>query len=512
MPATNTTPATATPITALPFSITQDVSGGADTTYVPVCDTYAIHFPVWFTYTPPAGVTVIGIHFLPSSPTASYDPVMTVWVGTPPALTLANTGVSGSTESCWGSLGASVGAYASLNVTPGTTYYIQITDDSGLSSPDANLVLNVLGSPGLAAAVGSLLVPNDQVGYPAALLSATDGSVLQMIGLPSCEQGVLLPGGTMCLAAEGPAAGANIVAALDFYDVTTFTLQESVTSIVLSSSGSTNPLTSNRTNRFYWLQQATSLASVVRALNQDGTIVSTVWNLSPIAGGSIVEGIAASTDDQWLYFSSASYTVSFGVGRWNLVTNAFDGWVMPPNSSYNGHGRDLILLPDLGFAFFAENMTGGSRAVYHFSPAGALLHTFAVPGAGTPRLCLDPTDGTVVWVMFWPTGGANGQPVHFRALHTSDGSVATDVVSTVSEPGDGGAPQFGPSQSCPLILLPVAVPAPPSGPGGPGGGPGGPGGPDSPDSGGGTGGDSIPGTGCSTSNFGLNDTLSGAPL
>jgi hypothetical protein len=453
MPPSNTTPGTATVISSLPYTTTQDPTGSSpDTTYVPPCNSSAIHLPLWFTYTPTPGITALGFHFNRTSP-GSYDPVLTAWQGTPPTLTLV---VPSGPTSCF-SLWDANGGYASLNVAPGTTYYFQLSDDSGVA--DAQLLFEVTAQMPATAPIGSFLVTNDQIGFPAVLLNRTTGAVLQVFGFPASEQGDWLPDGTLAILAETPTTPFLI---LNVYD-SQLTLLRQVSSWITAPYDKAGPITSNGVDTWYVVGQSESVPSPfcrVYQITVGGTVV-TSWDIWTAVGGTTgtnrAQGIAVEPDGSVLYFLRRRITVGgselISVGRWDLVSNVPLSDAVPGNPLWTDNGRDLFRLADGSLLFYTTD------TVLRYTTGGTLLNTYPLSGAGsTPRLRPDPSDATVFWVMHWPSGPTGGLPAHFTKIRLSDGAVLADVVTTIVEPGhSAGPPQFGPSQCCPLLLNPLAI-------------------------------------------------------
>lgn len=474
----NTTPGTATVVASLPFSVTQNAAGGADSAYVPSCNSRAIHAPLWFKYTPPAGVTAIGIHFATTNPAGSYFPNLSIWVGTPPSLAQLLTG-GGSIDSCYYLHNPEAASYVSINVTPGTDYYFQVSSDS--VTIDGDLLFELPAVPARLAPIGSFLVPNDEPGYPAVLLDATTGAVLQVFAFPSCEMGAWLPDGTLGVLAE-QAANSNAVGAFNIYDAQ-LNLLHAVTSWISGGPyDAVGPVTCNpATRKFYVAGMSVGTPATftrIYRIAADGTVERS-WNIHCAVGSSPgsngVQGIAVTADDSTLYFlrpnvNSGGFTQYISIGAWDLVNDVALADVIPNTAnSWIQLGRDLVRTADGSLLFWAHTNAGAN--VYRYDTSGTLLHSYALVDSNTPRLCLDPSDATVFWVMHWPSGSSTGQPIHFDKIRISDGVVLATIVSTIVEPNiSNPGPQFGASQSCPLLLNYVAITGGSTGEGAGGGG------------------------------------------
>jgi hypothetical protein len=177
---TNISPATATDITALDFNETIDTSGAPqELTLVPACAGLAFN-SVWWKYTPPVGVHFV---FWSANVTAlsdvGYNPYSQVWV---------SDGMGGYTE-----LEISGEPYCEslanvpddpyyfrVPVTAGTTYWFQVVSPSNIAA-NGWLEVELLNSVSGAVPIRSIIVNDDEPGFPAAFIDKDTGAFLEYL-------------------------------------------------------------------------------------------------------------------------------------------------------------------------------------------------------------------------------------------------------------------------------------------------------------------------------------------
>lgn len=444
----NPTPETAIAITALPYSLTLNVDEApdSDAAYTPSCSSDLRH-GVWFKYTPPTGRTAIGLDFRASVIPSNYFPVVSVWTGTPGSLTQV-FGVCLET-------GAQIGKHQ-ISVTPGTTYYFQVTDAGGEAVAGADLVFAVTPDPNENAPAGALLISNDTPNFPTAILDPTDGSILRVLGLPSFECADILPDGTMAVMAEE--ATADLYAtAVKLYDAS-LTLIKSVTSIIRASQDPVSPIRSNGSDTFYVASAINSSTQVVvSTLNAAGDVGATTWTLP--TNGNRIQAMAPSRDDAILYYGGSADSA---IHRYDLVNSEALTDLVADIGSNARIGRDMYVLADgsLLVVFYTGISTVEVRR--YDTADGTLLNTYTLGTTlgSSPRIALGLDDPDTFRAMTFPTGTGNDATNKFQLF-----DVETEaVLSWFEVPQKNAAVNwnvlFGPSQSCPLLVLPLAVAAP----------------------------------------------------
>src|SRR5229473_703357 len=155
MPApTNQTAATAIDIgTSLlpPFTTTQNVNFGGTT------------YTVWYQYTAQPGDVVINVFGF--GDLIAYSPVLSVF--SPDSVT-AYLSLSG------------LNVPLQFPVVVGNTYWFQFASNGG-NVATAVLTLSARRAPKNSAPIGALFINDDTTGFPAAVLSAFDGTVLRFL-------------------------------------------------------------------------------------------------------------------------------------------------------------------------------------------------------------------------------------------------------------------------------------------------------------------------------------------
>jgi hypothetical protein len=449
VPPDNQTPELALAITTLPYSVTLDVSGvPSESDYIPECID-DIYEPLWWKYTPPPGVTVIGLTY-GAVVEADYFPNLSMWVGAPGSLTqLFGRCVFAGTM-----------GYVTFNVTPGVTYYLLMVndnDDGGV--PGSDVVFSVERPPNVDAPAGSLVVANDVPGFPAVVI-ARDGSIAQVIGLPSFEMAAWLPDGTLAVVAE-PDNSAVFADSLHLYDG--LTLRESVSGVFTSGvSSSVSPITSNGLDTFYVVDVVdVGSTATLRTISAAG-----VLDGSPVDIGTalrIPAAIGVNADETVLYVSRAkrnSPAQTLALARWDLVNQvALSNLVTPIEGVYSSVGRDLLVMGDGSILWPLSVAADHLWRVLRYSDAGVLLNTYVLNSGvfGLPRISRDPDDAAVFWAMGWPGGTNTGDEVVFEQIRLNDGVVLDTVRQTIKHGEDGNPPLYGPANSCPLLLAPVAL-------------------------------------------------------
>ena len=173
MPApTNQDPEDAIDLGTLPCDITQDVHDAGVT------------YTVWYKFTAAADEAEIGIWGYGGG--ATYEPLTTIWTGTPGSLTNFLGIVSN-------------GAPIQIPVIEGEIYYIRFATNSGTVTP-ASLRIRCLYSETNTVENGFIVVPDDFVGLPTSFMDP-DGAdyVIQNFWdeITSCEEGEMLENGCL---------------------------------------------------------------------------------------------------------------------------------------------------------------------------------------------------------------------------------------------------------------------------------------------------------------------------
>jgi hypothetical protein len=429
MPApTNQTPATAI---AMSLDYTATLADVDLATPAPVCE-------VWYSYTAAADDTAIGF-FAGEFTTATYEPATTVWTG-PVGSLVQVLSIS------------AVNRPLQAPVTPGETYYFRVRNTTGLSpAASTSLSVSAVRGPRFTAPVGSILINDDSAGFPAVLVSGTDGSVLQFQNdIPAGEDGDTLDDGTLLI--------------YDFdnnnmkvFEVTAGALVEAATVALSVEAIRTNLETQN-----FWVATQTNPATL-RVVASDGSIGATIWTLTH----NSVFALATNLDESIAYYSQR--TSGSAIHTFNLGTST------PGANLAAGIGaafvRDILYLSDDTLLASSIVIATGDTTVRRYSTAGAVLNTYGpytsdIPGGTQPRLAYGET-GTF-WLWIHGTGADEG----LSFFHQIDIATGVDLAIVEATEYEGGvynrtptatpSARFGNSFSCPFIVTRVAIDGPES--------------------------------------------------
>jgi len=424
MPPTNISFATALDIgTVLPFSITQDPSGlvGPD-------------YKLYYKYTAQPTDFMMGV-WAKAPVTSNYQTFMIIYTETSPGV--------------WSEYELFIEPFqvpCEVPVTPGTTYFFEVSQDAGIL-PDASLTFLVDLPPNLSIPIGSLLISDFSPGWPGAVISPVDGTRLQYKPIiPSADYGDILPSGIM-----------------GWLDNSANPFVEKIINELFALVASRNGLTNNNTgqqirangvNKFYVAKSTAFASAIVGTIDTIGTEIPNLWTL-PITSKSIV-GMAPNRLDTILYFGAINGGTD-AVQRFDLVNNVplSDLVAAIPNYTIR---KDILVMSDGNILVsYEDHLAPVDEFVKRYSPAGALLNTYTLPtGEALDRIGLDKDDSAdTFWMMSFP----NNQIMRFRQIRISDGvtlvtfdvTVFTNGVSeqTFAESMD----RFGISNCCPLVVL-----------------------------------------------------------
>lgn len=442
---TNLTPATATPITVLPYTVSADATSAPTSALVPTCGTP--DSGLWWVYTPPTGVTAIGLTLISTSDPANYQPDLSVWLGTLP-LSLAQRA-----DCCYDFKDPTTAAIA---VTPGVPNYLLIANDVGGTPPEGSFTVTVQALIATAPA-GALLVTSDTRNQATVILSATDGASLRAIGMAPSEMGDFLPSGILAIMAETPSGGSGAYA-VDLWNVNLTMRIASITSIIRATQATMSPIRAAN-GTFYVASVVNVGASVINMVSPAGVVSGTSWTLPANSAG--LSAIGVTPNGNTLYYSNP--TINTPIYAYNLAGSAaLPNFLAAPGANrqwlrdiwVTAIGDVLIILKDTGAVTYA---------VKRYNAAGALQTTYAIATTTlVPRIGLS-ADSLSFWVMSFPSNGVS----RFQKFVIAGGGAASVNFTVAQNSSTGNGPVFGPTQSCPLLVLPVdSFPyIPPPGPG-----------------------------------------------
>lgn len=422
MPApSNTTYLTAIDITSLPYTTTQDVNFGGTT------------YTVWYKYTAVSGDEVLGIFPFGALGVGAYSPLLFLDVEAPYVIPMAG-GFSVTNRP------------GQFPVDVGKTYFFQIISQTG-NVATANLQLNLQRFSQQTAPFGSIMIPDDTSGFPAAIISTTSGEVLRFVpGFPAGEAGAVV-GSTMLVESGGTYP--------DYLD-DGLSLYSSTFALIVNHPSNTLPPTVNQfivgvNDKYYVGFSGGGLdPAVIKTVNATtGALGPTTWTLTQ-AG---LTGLAVNAAE------TVAYIVGNGLGvikKWDLVND-----VALPNFPLPGAIYDLTMMS--GDRLVVSKTTGTDEITFFvYETAGeTLVDSHVVTNVDSARVKA-PADGSDVMAIWFETGTPSG----YSKFATLD-IVTGDVVETsIRAQFEGGAYQgdatatptdrFGHSFSCPFFLLGAA--------------------------------------------------------
>ncbi len=411
----NQTAGTAIDLSTLPASVSQNVHD-AGTTYT-----------VWYKYTALSTELVMGLFGF--GDLSIYKPKTTVYSDVGSTVLLGLSGIENKP--------------VQFPMNSGTTYHFKFETNSGNPTP-AVLLIEAETAPILPVKAGSILVNDDTNGFPAVLLSASDGSVLNFISpFVQGEGGDVLRNGISCF--------------FDFGDTKLFFYDALFNEITNVSGGSAVIRTCNGVNRFY---VATGSAPVtVKTYDDTGTVINT-FTLTAI---TTVRSIGALNDESILYYAlSASGSP---IARWDLVAGSALSQLAVGDSGY--FIVDILILIDNTILTSFHHSVTGDLNIKRYNVGGTLLRTYALgvstlPSGTFARLAYAVDDPNSFWV--WTHDSATTGVSRFRNIKVSDGTILTNITSSEYEIGlyqsDKTATptdRFGNSFSCPFIVTTKVV-------------------------------------------------------
>lgn len=434
------TAATATAITALPYSLSVDVSGSA-----------APNYDAWWSFTS-STAGVIGMKPAAASGAVDYVPETTVWYGTPSSLTQLTVIGSGSV--------AAINRPLFFPVVANVTYYVRVRNSTGLA-PDANLEFTAAAAPNASVPQDAILISTVDGDMPIIALDPTTGATL---GFPVVS---FAPGGDY--AAILPATGRSIwpfdTNVYRIYD-SGFALVATVTALSGYGPGQYKPVSTNRNDTFYICAGGTGGGmGIVDTVSNTGTVGGTTWTL----GHTNVTSIAPTLDESTLY-----YTVELtnGVFAWDLGTDtALATFATHGGSTWRA--VNVIVLADTSVVvLWAQSGAPFAVEAVRYDAAGAVLNTYSLGTASPKFVGHAPDDPVSFWV--WQN---DNNTATFTRIRASDG-VALVTFTTALQSGQVYARSdyatvdvedaFVPSTTCPFLLwysaqepIPPLVPIPP---------------------------------------------------
>jgi len=412
----------------LPTSIVQDVSDSGTT------------FTVWYKYTAVANDNVIGLWGFGGAISGGYEPRLTIWTGPVSSLTQYI-----GTDALIDSRNKPV----QFPVTTGVTYYLKFVHNGNFTP--SNLTIDARAFGVGTSPSGAIFINDDTGGFPAAVLSSTDGDDYHVLNF---IQGIVAGEAGEALDLNG-----NILLTDDFvaHDLKLYnsTLQL-LASITLPVSVTTNTrLTANQvTGRFYVGTPGTP--AQVSIVSSTGTLLDT--QTLPNTG---LTGLAASLDDTILYVVNPSgSSVNAAVKRWDLINEVLLTDLVAGVANYAT--KDIIVLKDGSILVARNRAIGGTPTlvITRYDATGATLNTYTITNGGVVSqiiaTALDNPASFWVWTHDDPVDGIS----KFRNIRVADGVTLAEIDQVEYELGVYNADEtatpiarFGNSFSCPFLIL-----------------------------------------------------------
>jgi hypothetical protein len=452
---TNITLATAMEITALPFAITQNLSGVPE-----VLDGFGTPtYSLW--YKLPAALQ-----------TADLLGALGVQQSSLPRLPNTRTFVfisSGAAYLDAKSTTLGDGVVQVPPADPAVDLYIQVVTEDWDPLPDYDMDVSVYAAADLGdVPVGALFINNDEPGFPAAILDPVTGAILGFVpDIVAGETGDILPSGIMAL--HDTDAGNVKIYNPDFSLRATVALDGNIGS-------------GNQVDTFYILDSSL----ILHSFDADGNIGGTTWGPMPV--GTLMT--AVSRDETIAYLADARTAAAGGgaVKRWDLVNNValsnlaaiVAGYILQATNVSPG---GILVLADESVLVSYWRSNQADSFIRHYSAAGAVLHTYPYatsPFVGLDRIAHDIVDDSLT---FWAWAKGSGAVApgsafglgRFQKLRISDGVALVTLDSYEAQSGYQmranatiTSQPLGHPFSCPFVLLREAItPEPPEPPGPP---------------------------------------------
>ncbi len=449
----NLTPGTAIDVSSLlPYTVDLEIaSAPTDPTYTPTCTATPRH-AVWWKFTAGIGDTYYTVIGVPVTGGANYSPVVSIWKGTLPSITVINYTF---TQLCHNTkLNKSI----NFPVVPGTTYYIQVVD-SQASAPGSDLRFRIDRQPMLTAPLGSLCISDDDLTipglptFPAAVIKV-DGTFARFVTMPTGEFGTTLPNGKFCVQ-NGESAYGVAVMSSQFSIIASISFGGGI--------GGVQAIGCDQVDTFFVLTTNGS-RSTIHKISDSGVILQT-W-LLPVGWGGA--GFIVDRTQSIAYVPSTQ-AFATPIGRYDLV-NSVPLTDLAPGIAGQTITQGGQVLADGSIVFIYETFPGNNPVtVRRYNTAGTLLNSFVVSAQAhwgvLNRWCFANEDsGGTVWI--WNTD-LNLDPVtsDFRRWICSTGVKVeefTNISTSFAESGwtnNEGYPVYKwcISKSCPIIVLRQAL-------------------------------------------------------
>lgn len=437
-PPPNLSPATAIVIPAVPYSTTQTVAFGGTV------------YSVWYQFTAPDSY-VYGVKAYGDFATCFFETeVYTLVGGAPVGYLSLDTNDKDDTP-------------VYFPVTAGVTYYLKFQEDD--SVPPALLTLTLQRAPEAPSAPGDLLVPDEIVGFPAAVIVPGTGAVRAYLStLPDSVSG------------DTRADGVFLVDNRTLHHLELFNRDFTRRTTVPFHWTGAYPLirTCWPSGIFYVCNRVAeapgpSEVPIIQTVAPDGTLGPTTWTL-PQPG---LVAMAPSNDATLLYHAGQGTDVfadGAPVQRYHLDTASLGTDLAPGVPNYAPRSL-LVLADDTILVLYGKRTEPIDAVVRRYDAAGTLLTTYPLGEVGVTGFASNylfrslAADGTSFWVRSHPRVAGSFNTSRHTRIRVSDGAVLAmgdtpEFLGGVMQGNaDASSDLFGNSPSCPVLLV-MAAPAP----------------------------------------------------
>lgn len=332
-------------------------------------------------------------------------------------------------------------------VDPRTVYYMQVQGDNG-SPPGTLATFTTIANPNLSMPAGSILISNDEPGFPALIMSP-GGAILRAVAFSTGEQSDILQSGIILADTRNDAG--NIEGVLELRNTDdTFSIIATIDDPL--STAKDYAITCNHTNKF-WIASPVGFGEsfTFKSVTPAGVVGVTTYAPTP----QNLNFTAVKLDNSLLYFTTQVSDAP--VYTFNITGNADGANFAAGVTDYLG--RDIVVLSDGTLVVvYTGHPDSTLNFIRHYSAAGATLHDVSITsGYYHDHICRNGSSATdIIW---WQESITNPRTHLIQRIQLSDGTPLDSFTQPIYESGEADYPaaRFGASASCPIIVLNTAT-------------------------------------------------------